>query len=101
MKKRSWNDLSGFQQAAIAFMAFVQIGLLAAALWDLAHRKPEEVRGPRAMWAALSFIDFIGPIAYFTVGRKGGCCLSGSEDGGGATVTLEGSGNGGSGSGPA
>jgi hypothetical protein len=73
MKKR-WSDLSGCQQTAIASMGIVEVGLLAAALWDLAHRKAEEVRGPRAMWAALSLVDFVGPIAYFTIGRKGCCC---------------------------
>jgi len=26
------------------------------------------------MWAALAFVDVIGPIAYFAIGRKGGCC---------------------------
>ena len=78
MKKR-WSDLSGCQQAAIASMAVVEVGLLVAALWDLAHRKAEEVRGPRAMWAVLSFVDFIGPIAYFAVGRKACCCSCCSE----------------------
>ena len=46
------------------------MGLLAAALWDLAHRKPEEVRGDRRMWAGLVFINWIGPIAYFAIGRR-------------------------------
>jgi hypothetical protein len=74
MKKKRWSDLTSGQQVAITVLAVAQIGLLAAALWDLAHRKADEVRGPRAMWAALVFIDVIGPIAYFTIGRKGGCC---------------------------
>ena len=89
MKKKSWNEFTGCQRAAIVALALTQFGLLAAALWDVAHRKAEEVRGPRAMWAALSFIDFIGPIAYFTIGRKGCCCpwcCQSSEE----TVTLEG-----------
>ena len=66
-------------QVAITVLVVLEIGLLAAALWDLAHRKADEVRGPRAMWAVFAFIDFIGPIAYFTVGRKGGCCSSCTE----------------------
>lgn len=74
MKKKSWNEFTSCQRTAIVLLAVTQLGLLAAALWDVAHRKAEEVRGPRAMWAALSFIDFIGPIAYFTIGRKSCCC---------------------------
>ena len=89
MKKKSWNEFTGCQRATIVALALTQFGLLAAALWDVAHRKAEEVRGPRAMWAALSFIDFIGPIAYFTIGRKG-CCCSCSCQPDEETVTLEG-----------
>ena len=74
MKKKRWSDLTSGQQVAITVLAVLDIGLLGAVLWDLAHRKADEVRGPRAMWAALAFIDVIGPIAYFTIGRKGGCC---------------------------
>jgi len=32
------------------------------------------------MWAVLVFINWIGPLAYFTVGRKKGiCCARSSE----------------------
>jgi|GEM_PF-2027915 len=98
MKKKRWSDLSSGQQTAIVVLAVMQIGLLAAALWDLAHRKPEEVNGPRAMWAGLVFIDFIGPLAYFTLGRKGGCCSFCSDTSEDAPAVEEDSGNG---SGPA
>jgi hypothetical protein len=51
-------------------MTTLQLALLVAALWDLAHRKPEEVRGDRRMWAGIAFINWIGPIAYFCIGRR-------------------------------
>ena len=70
MTKKSWSDLSSGEQAAFIVLGAVQIGLLAAALWDLAHRSADEVRGDRRMWAGLVFINWIGPLAYFTVGRK-------------------------------
>lgn len=72
MSKRNWADLSVGQQLAIVVLGAVQIGLLAAALWDLAHRTADEVRGDRRMWAGLVFINWFGPLAYFTVGRKDG-----------------------------
>jgi len=42
-----------------------------AALLDL--RKQTSTRGPKWMWALIIFVtftSFIGPLAYFTVGRK-------------------------------
>jgi len=70
-KKMRWEDLSDGQKMGLVVLATVQIGLLVAALWDLAHRSADEVRGDRRMWAGLVFINWIGPLAYFTVGRKG------------------------------
>jgi len=81
MAKKRWEDLSGGQKVGLAVLAAVQVGLLATALWDLAHRAADEVRGDRRMWAGLVFINWIGPLAYFAIGRKGGfscppCCAS-------------------------
>lgn len=70
MKDRSWKDLNRCQRVGVIVIATLQLALLAAALWDLAHRKPEEVRGDRRMWAGIAFINWIGPIAYFCVGRR-------------------------------
>lgn len=70
MAKKRWDDLSDCQKVGIAILATIQVGLLAVALWDLAHRSADEVRGDRRMWAGLVFINWIGPLAYFTIGRK-------------------------------
>ena len=86
---RIWGELTCAQRATIKVVAALDIGLLAAALCDLAHRKPDEVRGSRAMWTALSFVDFIGPISYFTIGRKGGCCFCCEEKTEDSPDTLE------------
>jgi hypothetical protein len=49
----------GLLQAAFAFLAF----------WDLAHRRAEEVRGPKPVWIPVILINWIGPLTYFYVHR--------------------------------
>ena len=68
--RRTWNELSPRQRGGITGAAIVQITLLAAALRDLKRRPPAEVRGPKAFWAAASFVNFVGPLAYFAFGRR-------------------------------
>ncbi len=70
MEKKHWADLSNAQKVTVVTLGMAQMALLAAALWDLAHRSADEVRGDKRMWAALVFINWIGPLAYFTIGRK-------------------------------
>jgi hypothetical protein len=89
MKKKRWSDLSEAQQVAAVVLGVLEVGLLVGALWDLAHRTADEVRGPRAMWAALVFIGFIGPMAYFAVGRKECCCSCCSETRSGSDAVLD------------
>lgn len=68
--KKRWSDLSTEQRAAVVGAAVVQVGLLAAALTDLRRRPSAQVNGSKAMWAALSFVNFVGPLAYFAFGRR-------------------------------
>jgi hypothetical protein len=70
MQKTSWGELSRKQQTTIIILSVFQVGLLVLTLWDLAHRRPEEVRGSRKMWVGIAFIDWIGPMAYFCYGRR-------------------------------
>jgi hypothetical protein len=47
----------------------IQLGLSIAALVDLIRRS--KVRGPKWMWVLIiMFVNFIGPIVYFVVGRE-------------------------------
>jgi hypothetical protein len=48
----------------------VQLGLLAAALVDIYRRPDGEIRGPKRLWAAVAFVNYVGPISYFLFGRK-------------------------------
>ena len=69
-QRRSWSELGLVPRAAIVAGAFVQLGLLGAALADLRRRRDDEINGPRRLWVAVSFVNFFGPIAYFVFGRK-------------------------------
>lgn len=47
----------------------IQLGLVIAALVDLIRRP--KVKGPKWMWIVIIlFVNFIGPILYFVIGRE-------------------------------
>ena len=67
---RRWSDLSDTNKTILRLGAFVQIGLLIAALNDIRRRPAEQIRGNKLLWAAAAFFNFVGPISYFVFGRK-------------------------------
>jgi len=69
-KTKRWSDLSPGQQRATVAAGIVELGMKVAALADLRRRPAEEIRGPKALWVALLFVNFVGPVAYFAFGRK-------------------------------
>ena len=69
-RKRNWRDLSTAERAVVGGAGVVQVGLAAAALIDLRRRPARKVRGDKRLWVAASFVNYVGPIAYFTYGRK-------------------------------
>jgi hypothetical protein len=70
MAKRSWSQLSNRQRMFIVVGVAVQVALQALALHDLRHRAVDDVRGPKALWALATFINTLGPVAYFLFGRR-------------------------------
>ena len=70
MTRKRWSDLTDAQKTAVLVAASVQLSLAATAWVDLARRPPELVRGPKAAWALGIAVNFVGPLAYFTVGRR-------------------------------
>ena len=66
----AWTDLSPAQRLAVMVAAVIQVALLIAALQDIRKRSSDELRGSKGMWAAISFINFVGPLAYFLWGRQ-------------------------------
>jgi hypothetical protein len=67
---KRWDELSRRQQAGIMVAAAIQFALLGAALVDLWRRPRAQVRGSKRWWAAASFVNFVGPLAYFAFGRR-------------------------------
>ncbi len=49
----------------------IQLALIVAAMMDLVKRP--QTRGPKWLWALLIlFVQWLGPIAYFVLGREEG-----------------------------
>lgn len=70
MRRRSWSDLSGWQRASTMVLAAAQLALAVTAWRDLARRDAAQVRGRKAVWAAVIAVNYVGPIAYFLRGRR-------------------------------
>ena len=56
--------------SALGFLTGVQLTLAAVAWTDLAMRPAAEIRGSKRRWALIIAVNFAGPIAYLTWGRR-------------------------------
>lgn len=70
MANKRWSELSAGQRRGIVLSGVVQVALLGAALLDIWRRPEEEIRGSKRLWVLVAFVNFVGPIAYFTFGRR-------------------------------
>lgn len=68
--KKRWNDLTDTQKTVLLTLISVQVSLAATAWADLASRPAAKVKGSKGKWAAIIAINFIGPLLYFTRGRR-------------------------------
>jgi hypothetical protein len=69
-KKKQWKDLSSGERAGIIAAGTIQVGLQLAALWDIRRRPHEQIKGRKGVWAAATFVNTLGPLAYFKFGRR-------------------------------
>ncbi len=67
---RSWSDLSTEQRVGVVALGTFQVSLQIAALVDIRRRPAEQIKGRKATWVAVSFINTFGPLAYFKFGRR-------------------------------
>ncbi len=68
--EKNWSELSNGERSLMVIGSAVQLGLQAVALIDLYRRDQSEIRGKKSWWVALSFVNFLGPIAYLIGGRR-------------------------------
>lgn len=66
---KKWSELSTVQRTVVVSMSAAETVLTVAALYDLARRPEEQVRGSKWAWAVGAFVQPVGPIAYFWLGR--------------------------------
>jgi hypothetical protein len=69
-KKKTWKEMSPSAKAGTIVAGLINLSLLVAAQRDISRRPAAQINGPKAAWRAASFINFIGPVGYFTFGRK-------------------------------
>lgn len=68
--RRRWADLDPRRRTVLLALGAVQVSLAVAAWTDLARRRPDQVRGRKAVWAAVIALNWVGPIAWFGWGRR-------------------------------
>lgn len=67
---RRWSELTPGQQTVLLTLASIQVSLAVTAWTDLAFRPAQQVNGPKAKWAAIIGVNFVGPVLYLTRGRR-------------------------------
>ena len=67
-----WRDLTLTQQGLILASGAVELALTVAALFDLARRPADQVRGPKPLWVLGCIVQPVGPLAYLALGRRPG-----------------------------
>ncbi len=70
MQRRQWEDLTTPQKIGVVIAVATQALLLAAAQWDITRRPADQINGSKLMWRSLVLINYVGPLAYFIIGRK-------------------------------
>jgi hypothetical protein len=68
--RKTWAELSPPAKVGTIVAAGVQLSLLIAAQRDISRRPAGEIRGSKALWRAVTLINFIGPGSYFTFGVR-------------------------------
>jgi hypothetical protein len=70
MAKQKWSDLSKGRRRLIIVAGAAEAALKVAMLIDLKRRPADQIRGSKWLWAPLAFINLMGPLSYFAVGRR-------------------------------
>jgi len=68
--KKKRGERSRRSRTLVVAAGVVEVVLLVATLIDIKHRPADQIKGSKRMWTALAFINIVGPISYFAVGRR-------------------------------
>lgn len=69
-KKKKWAELTAGKKVLAVLLTAGQLSLTGYGYWDLAHRDEKDVNGTKLAWGIAMLVNWIGPIAYLTKGRK-------------------------------
>ncbi|MFE4198357.1 PLDc N-terminal domain-containing protein [Paenarthrobacter sp. NPDC056912] len=69
-RRKSWRDMSKGQRISVMVSGVVNMALLVAAQRSIAKTPDSTIRGKKAVWRAVSFINFFGPVSWFVFGRR-------------------------------
>jgi hypothetical protein len=65
-----WANRSEGQRTLLIAAATAEATLKIVALIDIQRRPATQIRGPKALWRAAMAVNLLGPLSYFTIGRK-------------------------------
>jgi hypothetical protein len=68
--RKRFKELGAGGRIGVMVLGAAQVAPQGAALKDLKDRPSAQVKGPKLLWFAVSFLNFGGPIAYFLIRRK-------------------------------
>jgi hypothetical protein len=64
------RELTPFQKRALTVVAVIEFAAKLIALRDIQRRPAYEIRGSKRAWRFAQAVNFFGPAAYFTFGRR-------------------------------
>lgn len=62
--------VSAGARVGLAILGVVQVVFAFLAFWDLAHRDPDGVVGPKPVWIPVILVNWIGPATYYLFGIR-------------------------------
>ncbi|WP_158268623.1 PLDc N-terminal domain-containing protein [Corynebacterium yudongzhengii] len=68
--RKEFADMSTAQRATVTIGGALELTAKIASWIDLSRRPSNQVRGPKWLWATAQLINGLGPVAYWTIGRK-------------------------------
>jgi hypothetical protein len=71
--------MSKAQRISVMVSGVLNMALLVAAQRSIAKTPDSNIRGKKAVWRAVSFINFFGPVSWFVLGRRRDSALVGGS----------------------